>query len=107
MALEDIAAAFAEKGVDRIASKELVEILEKREDRPWPEYRNGKPITQRQLARLLDCFGIVPGTIRMDSGKTPKGYYVASFEDAFGRYLAPASPFSSATTPQPLGNLDF
>ena len=28
------------------------------EDRPWPEFRRGKPISQVQLARLLKPFGI-------------------------------------------------
>jgi putative DNA primase/helicase len=106
MLLEDIAGVFAEKNTDRITSKELVEILEKREDRPWPEYRNGKPITQRQVAKLLEPFGIVSGTKRFESG-TAKGYYLAAFEDAFGRYLAPGTPFPSVTTSQGLGNLDF
>ncbi len=62
---------------------------------PWPEWRHGKPITVRQLARQLAPFDIVPGTIRTDTG-TPKGYKKEAFKDDWSRYL----PFSSATTPQ-------
>ena len=65
------------------------------EDRPWPEWRQGKPITPRQLARQLEAFSIRPGTIRTESG-TPKGYKKEAFKDAWSRYL----PFSSATPPQ-------
>jgi len=65
------------------------------EDRPWPEWRQGKPITPRQLARQLEAFSIRPGTIRTEAG-TPKGYKKDAFNDAWSRYL----PFSSATPPQ-------
>jgi Protein of unknown function (DUF3631) len=107
MVLQDIAAAFAEKNVDRFPSLELTAILNEREDRPWPEYRDGKKLTQRQLAKLLEPFDIAPGTIRTASQKTPKGYYLAAFEDAFKRYLPLDTPFSSATTPQPAENKDL
>ncbi len=60
MLLEDAHAAFTEKKVDRFSSKELCDTLNEREDRPWPEFKNGKPLTQRQLARLLEPFGIIP-----------------------------------------------
>jgi predicted outer membrane repeat protein len=97
MLLSDIRAAFIAKGVDRIASEDLVACLASLDDRPWPEYRAGKPITKVQLARLLKPLKISSGTIRLDDGKTPKGYYRRAFEDAFVRYL-PAE--RNATTPQ-------
>ena len=67
---------------------------------PWAEYRGGKPITKAQIARLLKPFGVSPGTIRLDDGHTPKGYYLTAFSDAFARYL----PNQNATNPQ---HLDF
>ena len=54
------------------------------EERPWSEYRRGRPLTPRGLADLLKPFGVVPGTIRLESGSTPKGYKRAS--------LAPIGP---------------
>src|SRR5262249_21170994 len=76
MLLEDCAIAFAAKGVDRFSSKELCDILNEREDRPWPEFKLGKPLTQRQLASLLDAFDLAPGSVRGVGGKagTAKGY---------------------------------
>jgi putative DNA primase/helicase len=56
------------------------------ETRPWPEWKNGKPMTDRQLAKVLKPFRIIPGTIRLDTGSTPKGYYRSAFDDAFARY---------------------
>ena len=107
MLLEDVNAAFTEKRVDRFSSKELCDILNEREDRPWPEFKNGKPLTQRQLARLLEPFGIIPGSIRTKTEQTAKGYYAAAFDDAFKRYL-PLFPVDSSGTPsQPKETLDF
>jgi putative DNA primase/helicase len=66
MILHDTASIFAERGVDRLPSTEITEALAKMEDRPWPEWKGGKPITPRQLAKLLDPLGVVPTTIRLD-----------------------------------------
>jgi putative DNA primase/helicase len=43
--LADIRAAFTTKAVDRMASEDLVGYLVSLDDRPWPEYRGGKAIT--------------------------------------------------------------
>jgi Protein of unknown function (DUF3631) len=68
------------------------------EGRPWAEWgRSGKPMTQNALARQFDKFQIYPGTIRLLTGNTPKGYYREAFEEAFSVYIAP----QSATPPQP------
>jgi len=94
MLLSDIRSMFEKEGVDRLASSEIVKNLEVMEDRPWPEYRkNGKPITPRQIAKLLSRFGIKPKNIRTELG-VQKGYEVSQFTDAFTRYL----PDPSATT---------
>jgi len=95
--LADIRAAFAAKGVDRLSSDELAAYLGGLDDRPWPDYRGGKPISKTQIARLLKPLGVSSGTIRLPDGSTPKGYYLTAFRDAFARYL----PAESATTPQP------
>jgi hypothetical protein len=56
------------------------------EGRPWAEFRGGSPVSPNRLAHLLRAYKISPRTIRTDGG-TPKGYYLADFEDAFSRYL--------------------
>jgi hypothetical protein len=91
----------ADKGLDRITSADLVERLNELEDRPWPEFVRGKPLTRTQLARLLRPFRISPGTIRITttgidakSGRptgTAKGYKRSQFRLAFERYLPPLS----------------
>ncbi len=103
--LADVRAAFVAKGTDRLASKTLVEALVAVEDRPWATCgRNDKPLTPSHLAALLKPFVIVPRSVRLDDGTTPKGYLLEQFHDAFNRYL-PATeagtPSRNATPPQP------
>jgi putative DNA primase/helicase len=86
--LADIRQIFEDRGDDRITSADLCEALTALELRPWKEYgRRRKPITQIQVARLLDFFDIEPGSIRLPEGRTPKGYLRKDFEDAFSAYL--------------------
>jgi putative DNA primase/helicase len=84
--LEDIRRVFVEGGIDRLPSEELAKKLSKMEDRPWPEFHQGRPITPRQIAKLLEPFGVRPGTIRRGGG-TAKGYKQEDFRDPFMRYL--------------------
>jgi hypothetical protein len=91
--LADVRQIFADSGVDRIASADLRDALTALELRPWKEWgRQRKPITQIQVANLLDFFDIEPGTIRLPDGRTPKGYKLEQFEEAFAAYLTPIFP---------------
>jgi Protein of unknown function (DUF3631) len=71
-------------------TREILAALHQDETRPWPEWKNGKPITDRQLAALLKEFKIVPRTVRRGAD-TEKGYRFEWFEDIFARYLPPRS----------------
>jgi putative DNA primase/helicase len=83
--------------IDRISSADLVEQLIEIDERPWAEFKSGKPLTQNSLARLLRRFEILSGTIRLADGKTAKGYHRQGFDDAFARYL----PLQTGTPSQP------
>ena len=100
MLLEDIQRIFADEGTDRIPSQELATKLAKMEDRPWVEWRNDKPITPRQVAKLLEQFKVRPDTIRTAIG-TAKGYMLEHFADAFARY-AP----SQSVTPEQVNKIN-
>jgi hypothetical protein len=86
MLLTDIRQVFRENGFERVFSKDLVESLSKMTDRPWPEVKHGKPITERWLARQLGHFGIRPKTLRIDKGRA-RGYEAADLTEAFERYI--------------------
>ena len=99
--LSDIKGLFDRYDLDRLSSADICAKLTDMEDRPWPEYKAGRPITQPQLARALSRFKIIPGTIRLPDGGTARGYYKAAFEDVFERYLPPDPPSRRHTDTDP------
>ncbi|HXG50996.1 MAG TPA: DUF3631 domain-containing protein [candidate division Zixibacteria bacterium] len=86
--LEDLRVLFEENSSDRLFSADICSALANREDRPWSEWRSGKPITPRQLARLLGGVGITPKLLRAGEGLA-RGYERSQFDDAFARYTPP------------------
>jgi len=98
--LSDIRDIFAAKMTDRLPSQELCIAMASLEGRPWAEWgRKEHPISANQLARQLRKFKIIPGTIRLPNGSTPKGYHHDQFTEAFSRFL-PNPGDQPATTPQ-------
>jgi putative DNA primase/helicase len=83
--LADIRLAFGE--TDVIRSADLVGKLITDPERPWAEWRHGKPITQKQLASLLRPFGIISETVHPVGQSDAKGYKRAKFEEAWEAYL--------------------
>ncbi|NJL28745.1 MAG: DUF3631 domain-containing protein [Thermoanaerobaculia bacterium] len=84
--LEDIRAIFERSGQPKMFSRDIVAKLLELEDRPWPEWKRGKPLTVRQLASLLLPFGAKPQHLRIGD-TTGRGYLAEDLEDAFDRYL--------------------
>jgi Protein of unknown function (DUF3631) len=78
--LHDISAVF--EGTTFIKSTDLAKKLGELDDRPWSDWKNGKPITTRAVADRLKPFGIVPGKNERDD----RGYHRDRFEDAWARY---------------------
>lgn len=102
--LKDIAGIFEARRVSIISSSSLVDSLVELEDSPWSEWWKGKPITPRQLARLLKPFGVKPDSRRVNGHSgTVKGYRKSDFDDAFLRYL-PNSGIRSGTPEHPIKN---
>lgn len=95
--LSDIKAIFDKAQAIRMSSAEICLKLQDIEEHPWPEWRNGQPITVRQLARLLEPLGVRPKQLRMGEANV-RGYELEDFADGFSRYLP---VFSSATQLQP------
>jgi putative DNA primase/helicase len=82
--LADIRLAFGE--TDVIRSADLVERLAADPERPWAEWSRGKPISQKQLARLLGPFLIVSETVHPPDRADGKGYKRLRFEEAWAAY---------------------
>jgi hypothetical protein len=94
--LSAISDEFVDAGVDRLATKELLERLINQEtDAPWAgwwenDLRNGNTRgPAAKLARLLKPYGIKARGIRLSDGTTPRGYMRDDFKDAWKRYCPP------------------
>jgi uncharacterized protein DUF3631 len=99
--LADIKLAFG--GVDAIRSDELVAKLILDPERPWTEWNNGKPLTQKSLAGLLGPFGIISETVHPADRPHGRGYKRVRFEEAWEAYLpgqnSGQNPFSQQSEP--------
>jgi putative DNA primase/helicase len=82
--LADIQFAFGE--TDVIRSADLVAKLTADPERPWAEWRHGKPLTRKQLGGLLRPFGIISETVSIPGLADAKGYKRARFEEAWAAY---------------------
>jgi putative DNA primase/helicase len=99
--LQDIRSIFEDSGETRLPSAALVKGLVELEDRPWGEWKYGKPLTSNILSRLLKPFAIYPKTIRFQTG-VAKGYEFESFKDALKRYAPP----DQSVTPLQINNIN-
>ncbi len=86
MMLRDMAELFATRGVERMASNEVVAELVMMEDRPWSEWRHGRPITAQSVARQMKPFGI-KATVKKLGGIAARVYLRADIEAAAARYV--------------------
>jgi putative DNA primase/helicase len=91
--LVDIRKAFGE--AEAIRSAELVAKLAADPERPWAEWKHGRPLTQKQLGGLLRPFGIVSETVSIPGFNDAKGYKRIHFEAAWEAYC-PGQNSSSA-----------
>lgn len=87
--LNDMAALM--DGEEKMTSEDIVKALGEMADRPWSDWKRGKPINQVQVARMLKGFGIKSQNIWIN-GKVPKGYYTADILAAQNRYSSAIDP---------------
>jgi hypothetical protein len=83
--LQDMRDLFARKDTADLLSDEIVTELGKMEHRQWPDYRNGKALAPRDIAKLLKPFKISPKQLKYKG--RPHGYELKQFNSAFERYL--------------------
>jgi putative DNA primase/helicase len=95
--LQDIQKVFAEHDCERLWTQNLVDVLVAMEDRPWGEWKRGKPLSGVSLSRLLKPFGIKPIQLKED-GQNKRGYEFKQFKDVLERYTPqPHIPNRNAT----------
>ncbi len=82
--LRDIRSTFGDDDV--IRSSDLVAKLTADPERPWAEWKHGRPLTQKQLAGLLAPFHIISLTVHPPGLPDGKGYRRIDFEEAWAAY---------------------
>jgi hypothetical protein len=82
--LRDIRSTFGDDDV--IRSSDLVAKLTADTERPWAEWKHGRPLTQKQLAGLLAPFHIISLTVHPPGLLDGKGYRRIDFEEAWAAY---------------------
>jgi putative DNA primase/helicase len=101
--LADIQDVFESKQVGKIKTADLIAALVDDEEKPWATYCRGKPISPKQLAKLLSGYGIKSKTVRLGAS-TPKGYTASQFADAFARYLPDPEDLAQRRNDSPESN---
>ncbi len=98
--LADIRAVFRATSATRMVSQEICARLAEMEDRPWPEFRRGGPISPPQLAAALLPSRSAPARTRCAprpvgrrrtvgrEGGAAEGVPSAAFEEAWARARA-------------------
>jgi putative DNA primase/helicase len=82
--LRDIRAAFGDDEV--IRTTELLEKLIADPERPWSDWRHGRPLTPKQLGNLLRPFFIVSTTVHPPGLAHGKGYRRSDFGETWAAY---------------------
>ncbi len=99
--LHDIYEVFDSEPAAFIASKQLVAALAALDSRPWGDWKDGKPISQRAVADRLKKFDIIP-----KSNGSARGYHRDRFEDAWSRF-PPSKPSNRQNLNEPGAELAF
>jgi hypothetical protein len=94
--LADIRDAFDEQGSDHLSTASLLDLLHDMEDAPWGDWY-GKPLSARNLAKLLEPYRVRPLQRRIH-GQPQRGYWRSEFEDAWARYTLTPTPGTSGTS---------
>ena len=80
--LTDLQRYFARPPATHYPTEQLLDSLAGIHATPWATFAQGKPITARHLAQLLQPYGIISKNIRISATATPKGYKVSDFNAA-------------------------
>jgi hypothetical protein len=99
--LADLRQVFQAAGAEALYTSSILEALHQLEDAPWADWY-GRPLTTRDLARLLRPYQVESKNIREHGGAPRKGYVRADLQDAWARYV-PLHPLQPLQEPELAG----
>lgn len=85
--LRDVLAVFDAKRATELSPTDLIADLVLMEDRPWSDWKNGRPLTPHALARMLKGFKL-KASVRKVYGKAARVYTKTEVYAAAVPYLA-------------------
>ena len=88
--LADLRDLFQADGGNALFTETILSALAEMQDRAWPEWKHGKPMTPRQLAKLLSRYGVKSKTVWRGE-RSAKGYDLTDLREHFASYLPPQS----------------
>jgi hypothetical protein len=50
---------------DKLTTREIIDGLVAIEERPWADWRAGRPLSPAALAKLVAPFGVIPGNLKI------------------------------------------
>jgi putative DNA primase/helicase len=99
--LADIRPLLIDETVTGLTSEAIIAELVKKPDRPWADWKHGKPITPKALAALLKPFNIIPDRLYLRTNPDARGYARHALEEALSCYLPAVRCDDVTETPQP------
>jgi len=85
--LHDVLATFEAKKLSELSPTDVIGELILMEDRPWSDWKHGRPLTTNALARMLKGFGI-KASVRKVYGKASRVYTRQQVHNAATPYLS-------------------
>jgi hypothetical protein len=99
--LADLRHIFQAADAEALYTSTILEALHQQEDAPWADWY-GRPLTTRDLARLLRPYQVESKNVREHGGSPRKGYARADLQDAWARYV-PLHPLQPLQEPELAG----
>ncbi len=73
-----------------LTSDAILAHLLRNPEKPWLDWKNGKPITAKAVANFLKSFQVFPGKLQIPGDDRRRGYPRQALIDAFECYLPPS-----------------
>src|SRR6266536_714248 len=99
--LGDLREVFDQAGADALYSGTILDTLHKLDEAPWADWY-GRPLSTRDLAKLLRPYDVRAKNVREHGGEPRKGYARQDLHEPWARYV-PLHPLRPPQNDEPAG----